>query len=262
MTTRQTITRAAKIFAGNARHPGYQDGKAGIEMPHFVAYDLGAIAANLSEGLIKDATSTEVPNANTITYTPATDGTSPIDATTRPSVVTIVNQLGASVSVWDLGGTGRNVTTTVTHGSAVVATTLLISGYDMYLEPMSELLTVTAGTTSKTAAGLKAFRYVASIAITSASDSTANTIDLSTGLVIGLPFAAQGLQTVMLARVDGTIDAATIVAAVTTSPATTTTGDVRGTITFASAPNGTKKYSIGMLVDRTTKALAFGVTQA
>lgn len=260
MPSRHTITRADEIYVGNANHPGYNGAKHGILLPHLVTYDFGAIAANMAEGLIKDATSTELPNAETVTYTPANDATTPFDATTRPTVTTITVN-GVAVSVWDLGGTGRNVTSTTTHGSSIVAMTILVSGYDVYEEAMSELITVPATGTSTTVAGLKAFKYIASIAITSAGNAEANTLDLSTGLVIGLPYACQGAHRLVFARCDGAIDASTIVAAVTTT-ATTTTGDVRGTITFATAPNGTRKFCAGILVDHTTKALAFGVTQA
>ena len=185
-------------------------------MSHILVKDYGVIAAALAEGLIKDATSTELPNAETNTYTPDTDGTSPSDATTRYSVVSKTIG-GVATALWDLA-TARNVVTVVTHSSAVVAMTVLYFGYDEYMEPMTELHTITSGTTSKTVTGKKAFRYVRSIAITAAGNAEANTLDAGTGVVIGLPAKIAGVNAVLNVRMDGADDAtATIVAGVGTT---------------------------------------------
>jgi hypothetical protein len=58
------------------------------------------------------------------------------------------------------------------------------------------------------------------------------------------------------------IDAATVLGPDTTSPATGTTGDVRGTVTFASAPDGTKTYGVAYFIrDVQTKEGTYGVKQ-
>jgi len=262
MTTRHSITAASVSYAGKAFHPGYSiKGRLGVEVSHLFAKDYGAIPAAITGGIVAAATSTQAPNANTKTYTADTDGTDPLDNSTRPTVVAIKAGGVTPVNVWDLA-TARNVVTAVTHATSVVAMTVTYSGYDEYFEPMTELHTVTATGTTKTVTGKKAFRYLYSVAMTAAGDATANTITCSTGVVIGLPVRAANLNNVLITRVDGTIDAATVVAAVDTT-ATNATGDVRGTVTFASAPDGTKRYSALIhVVDRSTKALAFGVTQA
>lgn len=265
MATRHTISHADKLYAGDAFHPGYSyrtgptDGRRGFEMSHVFVKDYGAIATLQAEGLIDSATSTELPNNETVTYTPATDGTSPLDDANNAAVATIVVN-GQNVLVYDLV-TPRNITTSTTHGSSVVAMTILVSGYDEYFEPMSELITVPATGTTQAVAGQKAFRYVASIAITAAADAEANTLDVGFGDAIGLPVRADKTG-FFLVFCDGAVDAATKVAADTTT-ATTTTNDVRGTWDSSTAPNGTREFVVWMFVeDHSSKEALFGVTQA
>ena len=265
MTSRHTISHADLLYAGDVFHPGYSyrtgptDGRRGLEMAHVFVKDYGAVATLQAEGLIDSATSTELPNTETVTYTPATDGTSPLDDANNAATATIVIN-GANVLVYDLV-TPRNITGTVTHSTTTVAMTVLVSGYDEYFEPMSELLTYAATATSVAVAGQKAFRYVASMAITSASDAEANTLDLGFGDAIGLPVRCDK-KAFALVFVDGNIDASTKVVADTTT-ATTETNDVRGTWDSSSAPDGTKEYVVWVFVeDHSTKALTFGVTQA
>lgn len=231
--------------------------------------NFGAIPAALTKGLVSDATSTELPNNTTITYTPATDGTSPLDAASRYAVKTIKHD-GVEYPAYDLV-VARNVVLTVTHGSSVVAMTCLVTGFDRIdradggyeLHWMSELLTITATGTSKTATGAKAFRYITSIAFTSAGNSTTNTAAMQPGVKVGVGPYAIATKNDVLAQVDGAHDAsATIVAADATSPATTTTGDTRGTVTFASAPNGTLTQALWVTPDPTSKVTLYGVLQA
>ena len=261
MPTRHNISRGDETYAGDAFHPGYSpDGRAGVRWSHVLVKDYGAPVAAGGEKLIKDATTTELPDTETVTYTPATDGTSPLDGTGRPSVVTITPN-GVSTSVWSFD-VPRNITSTTTHASSIVAMTILCTGYDEYLEPMSELITVPATGTSTAVDGKKAFKYLKSIAVTAVANAEANTLDMGIGEVFGLPVVSleKGMMNVW---VDGVVDAATKVVAVTTSPATTTTGDVRGTWDPASAADGTKQYIVWIAVaDRSTKLAAFGVTQA
>lgn len=234
-------------------------------------YSLGTPAVADADALVKAATSTELPDTETVTYTPATAGTSPLDsalATTATSIV--VN--GEAVSVWDVrdGATyGRNLVSVMTHSSAVVATTIVISGYDYTYQAMSELHTITAGTTSKTATGTKAFAYVTSIAITAAADSEANTLNLGTGSKLGLPYRCEKIGHVVAASLAGAQELinvasnATVVAAVATT-ATTSTGDVRGTITMNGTLTGSAEVIVHYAVTgRYTDPVALhGVTQA
>jgi len=133
--------------------------------------DLGAPITLDADGLIKAATSTELPDTETVTYTIATAGTSPLD--------------GAS-QTWVLDAP-RNITATVTHDSSVVAMTIKVTGKDVFDVEMYEEMSIAATGTSQTAAGLKAFKEVTSVAITAAADAEANTLNLGWGDVLGLP---------------------------------------------------------------------------
>ena len=265
MTTKHTLSRADETFAGNAYHVGYDaanslDGRAGIKMSHILVKNYGAAKLLKVEGFLKDATSTEMPNASTKTWTTADDGASPIDlATYRPTVSTI-QVAGANVSVWVMD-VPRNVTTGNADAGTTAALTITVTGYDEYYEAMSEVISSPATATSVVADGLKAFKYVKSIAVYSAADATANTLDVGFGDVLGLPVRCD-LKGDFIVYVDGAIDAATKVVA-DSATATTTTGDVRGTWNSSSALDSTKKYSVWInIADRSTKAAAFGVTQA
>lgn len=128
---------------------------------------------------------------------------------------------------------------------------LTLAGLDVNGEAMTE---DSASGTSHT--GTKAFAAITSV--TSTASITLATIGSSD--VLGLPFYIADKNQVTV-RFDGADDAATIVVGDTTT-ATTTTNDTRGTIDIAGTLDDTKTLSITMFIDRSTKALAHGVTQA
>ena len=143
--------------------------------------------------------------------------------------------------------TPRNVVAAWTTASI-----LTITGTDEYGSVMQE---VSASGTSHT--GTKAFKTITSVS--SSASITGATI--GTGVAIGLPNRVD-LNGMLIAKQTNATDAATFVPAVTTSPATGTTGDVRGTVTFAAAPNGTISYAVLIkTADPATKTGAYGVAQ-
>lgn len=161
----------------------------------------------------------------------------------------------AGVATFDVA---RNVVAAWT-GTAI----LTVTGTDQYGAVMTES---SGSGTSMT--GKKAFKTIT--AFTVSANVTGCTV--GSGVVIGLPYRvdANGL---IAAKQTNTIDAATFVPADTTSPATSVTGDVRGTVSFASAPDGTKTYKVYFdIADRTggapdpvtgwKKIGAYGVNQA
>lgn len=244
--SRQNISRATELFVGRVTKPNYQDNKPGIQFDPLKWHDFGAPAVGDADGLINDATGTELPNTETVTYTFPAANVSPTDEALRLGVLDVP----------------RNVVAVVTHGSSVVAMTILVTGLDVYDVEMSELLTITATGTSKTANGLKAFKEITSVAITAAADAEANTLNLGTGDVLGLPFRVDANDLIQ-ARFDNLVDIAVFVPAVTTDPATTTTGDVRGTINPNGTLDGTKKLgALFKVAGWTTEEEAYGVTQA
>jgi len=188
--------------------------------------------------MIVAATSTELPDTETVTYTPDTDGTTPTDG-----AATVVIRSG--VNYWELD-VPRNLISTVTHGSSVVAMTIKIIGQDIYGVTMSETLTVAATGTSQVDATLKAFKWIRSIAITAAADAEANTLNFGTGDVLGLPIRLPGTGHVLRELEDGAAPTAgTLVAGVDTA-ATATTGDTRGTYDPNSACDGDLNFKLMM----------------
>jgi hypothetical protein len=152
----------------------------------------------------------------------------------------------------------------VTAAASATATTATVSGYDIYGYPMVEAITITAGSQ---VVGKKAFRYIKSVVLNAADATHAYSVD--TADVFGLPLRSDNFG-------DITVNSATSLTAVTgvtaatgylpsdrTSPATTTTGDVRGTYAFTSSTGANKlvirqspqAYNVGSV------AGLFGVTQ-
>jgi hypothetical protein len=140
----------------------------------------------------------------------------------------------------------RNVVAAWT-GTAVMT----VVGTDVYGETMTE---ASASGTSMT--GKKAFKTITSVNVS--QNVTGCTV--GTGDVLGLPYAYATKSQILQSRMDGVDDAVTMVVADATSPATTTTGDVRGTVDFSTASDGTKRFMVMMLRSSTqTKVAQFGV---
>jgi hypothetical protein len=156
---------------------------------------------------------------------------------------------------------GRGVSISGVSGGA--GGNFLVSGYDIYGYPMTQLVTVAAG--ANTVNTTKAFKAVTSVVpqFTDAHNYSVGTAD-----VFGFGILASYFADVSVSWNNTWITASTgFTAAVTTSPATNLTGDVRGTYATQSASDGTKRLSlqvapsIGALVSNPTTGL-FGVAQA
>lgn len=129
----------------------------------------------------------------------------------------------------------------VTGVAAGVGGSFLVSGYDVYGYAMSETIVATAGAT--TVNGKKAFKVVTSIKPLF-SDAGHN-YSFQTTDIIGLPILARRFEDLLMVYNNTSIGAATgFVAADVTSPATTTTGDVRGTYVLQSASDNAKRFSV------------------
>lgn len=149
----------------------------------------------------------------------------------------------------------------VTGSASATGGNITIAGYDIYGMPMSEVIAAPASAT--TVNGKKAFKYIASVtpAFTDAHNYSIDTTD-----IIGLPLRSDFFGDVAINYNATGITANTgYVAAVTTSPATTTTGDVRGTYALQSAADGSKRLMIRQFVLAANMGSIpglFGVTQA
>jgi hypothetical protein len=132
-----------------------------------------------------------------------------------------------------------------------------VTGTDTYGIAMSEAITFN-GTT--TVSGKKAFKTVTRVAV---SPLLAGNASVGSTDVFGLPIRADSRNYVQTAWNAAFVTTGTFTAAVTTSPATTTTGDVRGTFAVPDAANGTKRLTLWVFVaDPDTQTGLYGVTQA
>jgi len=173
---------------------------------------------------------------------------------------TVVGGLSASVGVYDPSKImARNVTITSVGNDS--AATFLVSGWDTYGIPMSERIT---GANATIAAGKKAFKFVASIV--PAGTLSGSNVSVGVGDVFGFPLYSAAFTYLQIWWNSALISATTgYLAGVTTSPATTTTGDTRGTYAVQSASDGTKRLTIFQTVrpaDLGSLTGMFGVTQA
>jgi hypothetical protein len=153
---------------------------------------------------------------------------------------------------------------TITAAGANTAT-YLVSGFDQYGQPMSELL---AAPSTSTVSTTKAFKSVTSI---TNANATAGTNGLTAGFndVLGLPVRLTSRDYIVGSNFNATAVAlSAYTVADQTATATTTTDDVRGTITLPSAADGTKRLVAAIALPgiacgpNATRIGALGVTQA
>ena len=153
--------------------------------------------------------------------------------------------LATSVSV-GIGVAAVQVATSMDVPRNVVAAwtttaVLTITGTDEYGVAMTE---VSASGTSHT--GSKAFKTVTSM-VPSASVTG---FTAGSGTKLGLPVYVEGAGLLLAEMQDFAIPTAgTLVGGNTTAPATSSTGDARGTYTPNAAPDGSKKFGLIVAVD-------------
>lgn len=257
MTTRHHISHADELYFGAAYLASYHtsDKRGGVKINPITQIALGSPIAADADNLIKDATSTELPNNATKTYTVANDGTSPVDNAARVSNTTITTSTGATASVFVLD-VPRNITAATS--TAAADTVITVTGYDVYGVKMIETLTIALGASS--AAGKKAFKYIESIAIHSAGDITTDTLTVGFGDVLGLPLRAAAKADVMQVWFNDALDASVTTVKADATTATATTGDVRGTIDPNSACDGSAVV-VWMRGNPSSTTTLFGVAQ-
>jgi len=132
-----------------------------------------------------------------------------------------------------------------------------VTGTDTYGIPMSEAITFNGVTT---VSGQKAFKTVTRVAISAALTGNAS---VGSTDAFGLPIRANTRNYVLTAWNGAFVTTGTFTAADATTPATTTTDDVRGTYLVPDAANGTKRLTLWVFVlDDDTQVGLYGVTQA
>ena len=232
------------VYSGkvNADGPGVMELGVG-PMGRVYIFDAVPVALNLS-GI---AAAQAVAGAANLTLTTAATG---VTYSTLPNGTPLLNL-----------DVGRNVDI-LSSSASDTAVVITVYGYDMYGQAMSEAIT-TNGTAR--VAGKKAFKSVYRVA---SGGAAVGNISVGFGDVIGLPYrvTTRDYITFNYNATVGLLAAVTV--ADTTATATTTTGDVRGTITLATAANGTKRLVATIALPaiacgpNATRIGALGVTQA
>jgi len=155
----------------------------------------------------------------------------------------------------------RAVSITATSGA--VGGAFLLTGWDLYGVPMTELVTVASSPTgSTTTNGKKAFKFISSV-----TPRVTDTKSYSVGVadIYGFPIAQTEFPLATLGWAGSPVTSSAGFVAAVSSTATNTTGDVRGTYTVQSVADGAK---ILQMIQRLTPANIatmsgyFGVTQA
>jgi hypothetical protein len=148
--------------------------------------------------------------------------------------------------------------------TSTTARAITISGYDYFGQAMTETITVITAGTAKF--GAKAFYQIASATI----NGSATAVTIGTSDIFGLPLRCIDAGYIVKVGWNNTLaqDTGTFVAADMTNPATSTTGDVRGTYKPSTASDGIKRLvmTIGLpaiaVGPNATRTGALGVTQA
>lgn len=202
-------------------------------------------------------------------------GQSVVNATTGATVTGLL-AMGVAMSAVSFGQSkGNNIwdptkalarAVAITAAAAASGTVVFtVKGFDVYGYPMSEAITAAANTQTS---GKKAFKYIQSVtpATTDAQNYSVDTTD-----IFGLMLRADSFSYCDIffgnpaTPANAAVTAATgFVKADATSPATTTTGDVRGTYATQSASDGTKvlqMYVTPSVANIGTATGLVGVTQ-
>lgn len=198
----------------------------------------------------------KVTNNLVTSTTPAASGSLTLTAGTSVTSVT----LNSGSTAYQLDVPRAVSVTQVAAGTSRIFT---VSGFDYYGQAMSEAITSTAGSTVN---GLKAFFQITGITV---SGATTTAVTVGTSDILGAPVRFNNKGYIARCGWNGTLaeDAATVVVADATT-ATTTTGDVRGTVLPSSACDGAKRLVVAILLTaiqcgpNATRAGALGVTQA
>lgn len=201
---------------------------------------------------------------------PAAKATNNLVTSTTPAAagsLTLTAGSGVTAVTLNSGSTAYqlDVPRAVSVTAAALATTrnFTVSGFDYYDQAMSEVIACSAGATVN---GLKAFFQITGITV---SGATSTAVTVGTSDVLGCPVRFNNKGYIARCGWNGVLaeDAATVVVADATT-ATTTTGDVRGTVVPSSACDGAKRLVVAVLLTaiqcgpNATRAGALGVTQA
>jgi hypothetical protein len=154
-----------------------------------------------------------------------------------PAPNAVANELAAGMfRIFNpIGAIARNLTVTAT-ATAAAGGAFKVSGWDIHLQAMTESITVAAATTV-TAFGKKAFKYVASV-IPQFTDAT-GTYSIGVGDTFGFPVRADRQEYTDWSWAGNFKTTQTGFTAPVLTTATSTSGDVRGTLQVSALGAGT-----------------------
>jgi hypothetical protein len=223
------------------------------------------------------------PQLGCISVVPLTASTtnlaSAVAATSGAGYITITAGTGIT-AVTGISNTFTNTTDTIysfdtpraviiTEAAGGTAVTYTVWGFDQDNVFMTENIAVAGGVGATTGTGKKAFAGITRVWASAASTAA---ISVGTTNIIGLPYVLDNVNRIFGTGNFGTGATfgavATYVAAVATTPATATTGDIRGTVTLPTAADGTKRLVVTWVlaastneVDLQNYAAIYGVSQ-
>ena len=135
---------------------------------------------------------------------------------------------------------GRAVS--VTAASGATYTTASVNGYDIYGYPMTENITITAGSTVN---GKKAFKYIKSVVLSGGTADTTHAYSVGTADVFGFPVRSDTFGDIIVNNASSLVATTLITAATNYLPSdrttpSDTTADVRGTFAATSSSGANK----------------------
>ena len=195
-------------------------------------------------------------------------GTGTITGYTNPTTYVLTAVTATSATLTTTAGaavvTTAGTPTGLTYTLGVAPVTVTVTGFDVYGQAMSEAITSSAAV-STAVSGLKAFWLITSVSV---SGATGTALTVGTTNVLGIPVRVANVAYVVGVKSNNALaqDGGSFIAA-DTATATTTTGDVRGTYTPATASNGIVRTVMGVLLPgiavgpNATRIGALGVNQ-
>ena len=226
------------------------------------------IIANITGGITFTSQSGLVTGQR-LTISGTLGGTGTITGYTDPTTYILTAVTATSATLTTTAGaavvTTAGTPTGLTYTLGVAPVTATVSGFDYFGQAMSEAITTSAAV-STAVNGLKAFYVITGVSVSAA---TGTALTVGTNNVLGIPVRVANIAYLASVKSNNVLaqDAGTFVAA-DTATATTTTGDVRGTYTPATASNGIVRTVAGILLPaiavgpNATRVGALGVTQA
>ena len=205
-----------------------------------------ALGSQIVAQLTTTGTYSSVSQGTTGTYQltgnlTATSGTITLAYQTPSQCIVPNNAQTPSQGNWNpMALLGRAVS--VTAASGATYTTATVNGYDIYGYPMSEAITITAGSAVN---GKKAFKYIKSVVLSGGTADTTHAYSVGTADVFGLPLRSDTFGDIIVNNASSLVATTLITAATNYLPAdrttpSATTADVRGTFAATSSSGANK----------------------